>query len=249
MRSLLSANELRLAVALLVGLAYVTADVVVQGPMVSVDRLVHQWDGERSLPTLRVVAWPYDHVGQRAVTVPVLLLVAGLLGRRHRTWRPVALAVAAIVGLNVVVGGMKLLVGRAQTETGDPSVLTGGIIYPSGHASNMVLTCAVLLFLLRRYAPHRYSVRLVTLAATLTALTCVDSLYIGSHWVSDLVAGLMVGGLLALGVLVADRATDPHRVEARSPATSLPGLAPSTVLERLLYYLEPMHPERREDPP
>ncbi len=42
--------------------------------------------------------------------------------------------------LNVVVGAMKVLIGRAETETGSVDVLSGGIIFPSGHSSNMVLT-------------------------------------------------------------------------------------------------------------
>ena len=45
--------------------------------------------------------------------------------------------------LNVVVGAMKILIGRSETETGDPRVLNGGVIFPSGHSSNMVLTGGV----------------------------------------------------------------------------------------------------------
>ena len=75
--------------------------------------------------------------------MPILLVVAGVFARRHRTWRPVVLAAMSFLVLNVVVGAMKILIGRSETETGDPDVLNGGIIFPSGHSSNMVLTGGV----------------------------------------------------------------------------------------------------------
>ena len=115
-----------------------------------------------------------------SVLFPLLLAVAGVLSWRHRTWRPVCLAAFTFVSLNLVVGAMKVLIGRAETETGSVDVFSGGVIFPSGHSSNMVLT---------------------------GGLTCATSIYIGSHWVSDLIAGILVGGLLLQAVIVFDRAT------------------------------------------
>jgi len=133
--------------------------------------------------------------------------VAGVLSWRHRTWRPLCLAVVTFVGLNIVVGAMKILIGRAETETGSVDVLTGGIIFPSGHSSNMVLTGGLIIYLLRRYTENP-PVRLLTIVvATFTTLTCATSIYIQSHWVSDLIGGMLVGGLLLQAVIVFDRAT------------------------------------------
>jgi membrane-associated phospholipid phosphatase len=185
----------------------VLVDVFIQGPLVRLDLWVIQFDGQRELPALDRAAWIYDKAGQRSVLFPLLLAVAGVLSWRHRTWRPICLAGFTFVSLNVVVGAMKVLIGRSETETGSVDVFSGGVIFPSGHSSNMVLTGGLIIYLLRRYT-ERPPVRLLTgVVAVLTTLTCATSIYIGSHWVSDLIGGMLVGGLLLQAVIVFDRAT------------------------------------------
>jgi membrane-associated phospholipid phosphatase len=199
----------------------VIVDVFIQGPLVELDLWVHRFDGQKQYPGWDRAAMIYDNVGQRGVLIPLLLIVAAILAWRHRTWRPVSLAVFCVVSLNVVVGAMKLLIGRAETETGSPDVLSGGVIFPSGHSSNMVLTGGLIIYLLRRYT-ERPPVRLLAVVVGVaTALTCATSIYIGSHWVSDLIGGMLVGGLLLQAVIVFDRATMRARLRTSSlPASS-----------------------------
>ena len=206
-RDRISRRSRLIAVALSVALLVVVVDIFVQGPLTQLDIRIHRWDGEKEQPALDTWAWAYDKVGQRSVLVPILLVVAGMLARRHRTWRPVVLAAMSFLVLNVVVGAMKILIGRSETDTFDPSVLTGGVIFPSGHSSNMVLTGGVIVYLLLRYEPAA-RVRLVAAGwAVLTVLTILTSLYIGSHWLTDLVGGALVGGLLLQSVILFDVAT------------------------------------------
>jgi len=206
-RDRISRRSRLIAVALTVALLVVVVDIFVQGPLTQLDIRIHRWDGEKEQPSLDTWAWAYDKVGQRSVLVPILLVVAGVLARRHRTWRPVVLAAMSFLVLNVVVGAMKILIGRSETDTFDPSVLNGGVIFPSGHSSNMVLTGGVIVYLLLRYEPAA-RVRLVAAGwAVLTVLTILTSLYIGSHWLTDLVGGALVGGLLLQSVILFDVAT------------------------------------------
>lgn len=204
------------------GLLYVLVDIFVEGPLTSLDVKVERWDGETSLPSLQSSAWLYDKVGQRSVLIPVLLIVAGILARRHRTWRPVVLAGVSFLILNVVVGAMKIIIGRSETETGDPSVLNGGVIFPSGHSSNMVLTGGLIIYLLWRYTDRPPMRRLIVLVSAMTATTIAVSIYIGSHWVSDLIGGALVGGLLLQAVIVFDRKT--VHVRQDPPAILAPAL-------------------------
>jgi membrane-associated phospholipid phosphatase len=196
-----------IAVLLSASLGYVIVDIFIRGPLTQLDIVIYDWDGEAAFPSLEQAARWYDKMGQRSVLVPILLLVAGIFARRHRTWRPVVLAAMSFLVLNVVVGAMKVLIGRSETETGNADVLSGGIIFPSGHSSNMVLTGGVIVYLCLRYAEQPPVRRIAALWTTLTTLTILTSLYIGSHWLTDLVAGVLVGGLLLQSVILFDLAT------------------------------------------
>lgn len=223
----------RMISALLAGsLTYVIVDIFVQGPLTQLDIVVQRWDGEAQFPALSDTAWIYDKLGQRSVLVPILLVVAGVFARRHRTWRPVVLAMLSFLVLNVVVGAMKILIGRAETETGSVDVLTGGVIFPSGHSSNMVLSGGLIIYLFWRYAEDPPLRRLTVLIAVLTSLTILTSLFIGSHWLTDLVAGVLVGGLLLQLVILFDRATARYRDN------------PPTMFGRPLLFLARFEPDR-----
>ena len=134
--------------------------------------------------------------------------------------------------LNVVVGAMKMLIGRAETETGSPDVFAGGVIFPSGHSSNMVLSGGLIIYLFWRYAADPPLRRLTVVIAVLTSLTIVTSLFIGSHWLTDLVGGVLVGGLLLQLVILFDRATARYRQN------------PPTLFGRRLTLLTRFEPDR-----
>ncbi len=210
-RDQIGARSRLIAVALTVALVYVIVDIFVQGPLTQLDIRINAWNGQKAIPSLDGAAWAYDKMGQRSVLVPILLAVAGHFARKNRTWRPVVLAAMSFLVLNVVVGAMKILIGRSQTETGDPSVLQGDIIFPSGHSSNMVLTGGVIVYLMLRYAKEPPVRTVAAVWSVLTTLTILTSIYIGSHWLSDLVGGALVGGLLLQSVILFDIATKDIR--------------------------------------
>jgi len=210
-RDQIGARSRAIAVVLTVALAYVIVDIFVQGPLTQLDIRVNDWNGQTAIPALDEAAKWYDKMGQRSVLVPILLAVAAYFAKKNRTWRPVVLAAMAFLVLNVVVGAMKVLIGRSQTETGDPSVLQGDIIFPSGHSSNMVLTGGVIVYLMLRYARKPPVRSVAALWSLLTTLTILTSIYIGSHWVSDLIGGALVGGLLLQSVILFDIATKDVR--------------------------------------
>jgi membrane-associated phospholipid phosphatase len=196
-----------IAIALSVALLYVMVDIFVEGPLTHLDEKFYKWHPHETVAGLHRWAWLYDKFGQRSVLLPILLVVAGVLANRHKTWRPLVLAFTSFVILNVVVGAMKVIIGRSETETGDPSVFNHGIIFPSGHSSNMVLTGGVLVYLLVRYGKNPPVRRVVAGWTFLTSLTIATSLYLGTHWISDLIGGALVGGLLLQAVIVFDRTT------------------------------------------
>jgi len=204
---LLGLRGRRLLAGLSVALAVLMVDVFTHGPLVRLDLWVAKFNGRTEWPALSLPADIYDKVGQRTVTIPILLIVAGVLGRKHGSWRPVLLSLWMVLSLNLVVGGLKVLVGRAKPSSGSADVLTGGIIFPSGHSANMVLTGGLIIYLLKRYTARPPVRPLLLLVAALTTMTVLVSLYRDTHWLTDLIGGALVGGLLLEAVIVMDRAT------------------------------------------
>ncbi len=143
------------------------------------------------LPVLHVI----DRIGQRAVCLPILGLAAFVAARRQRSWRPAVVAVLAVLGLNFVVGVLKLSLGRAEPETGNPAFFAGGMAYPSGHTSNIVLVYGLAVYLLGAYAAvTRRTVRVMASAVVLlSAVMVFTSLTEDWHWFADLISGLVVG--------------------------------------------------------
>lgn len=158
-----------------------------------------------------------DGVGLRAITAPALVVISGGLGWRIRSWRPVVLALSAILLVNLTVGFMKLGFGRGLPRDHNPDLFIGGVMWPSGHAANISMTMAMLIFLFSRYRGIILSPRAKALAIGIpTSIMCSASIICAYHWLSDLIAGVAVGLLVALTVSGLD---DRHRLLS---ATRLP---------------------------
>lgn len=232
----LSARSRLVAAALTVAFLYVVADVIVKGPLVAFDKVFWRWHHKETVAGLHDWAWGYDKMGQRSVLLPLMLLLAGWLARKHRTWRPLVLSLAAFAILNLVVGLLKIAIGRSETETHNLTAFNGGIIFPSGHSSNMVLTGGMMAYLLVRYVERPPVKRFLAGWTVLTLLTIATSLYLGTHWVSDLIGGVLIGGLLLQAVIVFDRKTAHVRED------------PPAIVARAIRLIEPSQPDDPNDP-
>jgi hypothetical protein len=154
------------------------------------------------LPVLHLL----DRIGQRAVCLPVLGAVIFWMWRRTGSWRPAVVSGVSVFFLNLVVGILKVVLGRESPHTADPAFFVGGLAYPSGHTSNIVLVYGLAVYLLGRY--YRVSRRtyglLWSAVALLSVVMVVVSMSLNWHWFADLVAGLIVGGIVLELTVAAD---------------------------------------------
>jgi membrane-associated phospholipid phosphatase len=148
-----------------------------------------------------------DDLGLRGLTAVVLILAASYIAYRFKTWRPLNLAVLSLLSLNLIVGTFKLILGRTKPRDGFDLLHAGGMSYPSGHASNAVLSWGILAYLIYRYAHvDRYQGRLATAGVVTISLTvCVVSLIRHTHWFTDLLGGLFIGSAILVAVIAVDR--------------------------------------------
>ena len=197
----------RWSAALFIGFLLVTHQVVINGPLIEIDKWIHDLDRPKYEGISGFVIRRLDDLGLRSVTATALLIAAFYIARRFKTWRPLNLAILSLISLNLVVGFFKFWLGRTKPKVGIDLLHFGGMSYPSGHASNALLTWGVLAYLIYRYAHvDRYRGRLASAGvATISLTVCIVSLVRDTHWFSDLLGGLFVGGALLVLVIAIDR--------------------------------------------
>jgi membrane-associated phospholipid phosphatase len=200
-------RALRWAVLLFSGFLFVTQQVLSYGPLVEYDKKINRQPKPQFEGFAGFVLRRLDDLGLRWLTATVLLFAAAFIAYKFKTWRPLNLAFLSLISLNLVVGTFKIFLGRTKPRDGFDLLHVGGMSYPSGHASNAVLSWGILAYLIYRYAKvDRYQGRLASAGVVLISLTvCTVSLIRHTHWFSDLLGGLFVGSALLVTVIAIDR--------------------------------------------
>ena len=200
-------RALRWSLLLFVGFLVVTQQVLTNGPLVAYDKEINSQPKPQFEGLAGFILRRLDDLGLRGLTATVLLIAATFIAYKFKTWRPLNLAMISLLSLNLVVGTFKLILGRTKPRDGFDLLHAGGMSYPSGHASNAVLSWGILAYLIYRYAKvDRYQGRLASAGVVLISLTvCVVSLIRHTHWFSDLLGGLFVGSALLVAVIAIDR--------------------------------------------
>ncbi|WP_165186643.1 phosphatase PAP2 family protein [Caulobacter soli] len=137
-------------------------------------------------------------------TTATVLIVAFLLWCRR--WR-------AGLGLALVMTASAILVPSLKTafHFARPSLLYSGadaFSFPSGHATSAMALFVMLAFITGRGASAGVRWLIAGLAALIITLTGLSRIYVGAHWLSDVLAAFALGGALALtGIALAARET------------------------------------------
>jgi membrane-associated phospholipid phosphatase len=197
----------RWSAILFAGFLLITHQVLINGPLIEIDKWIHGLERPEFRGVSGFIIRRLDDLGLRGVTASPLLLAAFYIARRFKTWRPLNLAILSVISLNIVVGFFKFWLGRTKPKVGIDLLHFGGMSYPSGHASNALLTWGVLAYLIYRYAHvDRYRGRLASAGVAAISLTvCTVSLIRDTHWFSDLLGGLFVGAALLVLIIAIDR--------------------------------------------
>ena len=192
---------------MLFGFLLITHQVIINGPLVHLDAMIANADRPKLGNGLNNFLMVIDDLGLRGVTAPILLISAFLISRRFKSFRPLNLSILSLVALNLVVGLAKLGFGRTKPRLNVDLLHFGGLSYPSGHAANALLTWGLLSYLIFRYT-HKEpfeGMRLTWLVVLITTSVCVVSLFRNTHWLTDLIGGLFIGGALLVAVIAVDR--------------------------------------------
>ncbi|MCY0938241.1 phosphatase PAP2 family protein [Streptomyces sp. H34-S4] len=153
--------------------------------------------------------WPQLHafldylvvLGQRGPTAVMVAAWLGWRSWRQHTLRPLITLGVALLLLNMTVGAVKLGLGRLgphyATEIGSAELFGGGDIFPSGHTANAVVTWGILAYL----ASTTVTRRVLSLVSAVVSLSVgATTVYLGTHWLSDVLLGWLAGLLVLLAL-------------------------------------------------
>lgn len=145
----------------------------------------------------------WSHATEPWVLYLLLTVLAGGLALRGLVQRRALWIVpVALVGWGLAVL-CKLIVGRPRPVPEEAIKQSLGYSYPSGHATNSTIAMILLVVLLWPLARRAWSRTLLVLgAASVAALTCLDRIFLGVHYPSDVVAGVLVGSAMTAAALL-----------------------------------------------
>ena len=139
-------------------------------------------------------------LGDVQVLLPIILVVLGWF-IAHRLWRTAIYWLAAIGVAEALVKVIQLALHRHR-----PGALYVGVeqfSFPSGHATLSVVVYGFLAFLLAAGAPQRLRVFIGCSAVILIGAVTSSRLYLGAHWMSDVLAALSFGAAWIAALAVA----------------------------------------------
>jgi undecaprenyl-diphosphatase len=133
------------------------------------------------------------------IIITVSLVVAVLLFFRRRLE---ALFVAALPGLAALFTWLiKVLVDRPRP--GDELFDNGGLSFPSGHVSYIVVFLGFFIYLLPGLIKQRVIVpALQAIMVIFILLMMASRIYLGEHWPGDVLGSIMLGGLILAPAIV-----------------------------------------------
>ena len=161
---------------------------------------------EHRSPFWDVPARVMNVVGGTAFTTFVAVVLVVVLVLLRRRWTAVYVA-SAFVASNLVVQLLKLLLSRARPADILVSIQSGS--FPSGHVANAATLAVVLAVIFWRWW-------VIAAGAAYVLLMALSRTYLGAHWVSDTVGGLLIGAAVAVIVWApfAERVLSEHVADA-----------------------------------
>ena len=193
------------------------------------DVAVLQWLHQHSTPLLTQMATELTYLGTGTVVLMIVAVAALFLWHTEHK-HSARLLLAAVAGNILLNGVLKLVFHRARPSVFEWQTTAVSSSFPSGHAMSATVCYGTVAYLVIRLQKHHWSRLLTgTAAVILILLICATRLYLGVHYPSDVIAGIIVGlawasfcmATLEASLLIARRRAPRAVVEERRAPTEV----------------------------
>jgi membrane-associated phospholipid phosphatase len=175
-------------------------------------------------PAVDLLATAYTDVGGTVGMPALALTVMVVLALRRRSWTPVILIVIAGAGSLLMTIAGKQLIGRTRPPLADavpPYEYSAS--FPSGHSLNSVVIAGIVAYLIvLRLKSQRARTLTVILAALFAATMGLSRVYLGHHWLTDVLAAWSLGAAWLAMIITAHRLY----LTARTHRSAVPAAVP-----------------------
>ena len=163
-------------------------------------------------------------IGSAVVYVPLFAAVAAWLVWWQRLPRLAAFVVVTTAGSTLLNALVKLAVDRARPVLDDPVAHAGGMSFPSGHAQSAMVAASVLLLVFLPLLRGAWRWVAVGVAVAYVLAIGFARVTLGVHYVSDVLAGYVLGAAWVAAMIAAFNAW--RRERGRPAADPAQGLEP-----------------------
>ena len=160
----------------------------------SLDSSVLEWMHRHASPSGMAVCIAISRVGS-PLTMTFLAIAGALVLAAFEEWVVLGGWIAAFSGASILDRWLKLVVHRPRPPYARAGIHHPSWSFPSGHAMGALVGIGMLTYVLLRFAEATRRTRLVAWAAAtvVIALIGVSRVYLGVHYLSDVIGGYAVG--------------------------------------------------------
>ena len=208
------------------------AEHVLAGGTQAFDVAILEWLHGHQSKTLTAVMVEMTYLGTGTVVLVVVGVAALFLWHTEHK-HSARLLLAATIGNILLNGALKLVYHRPRPSVFAWQTTAVSSSFPSGHAMSATVVYGTVAYLLMRLQKH-YWAKMLTLAGAilLILLICLTRLYLGVHYPSDVLGGIIVGlawasfcmATLEASLVLARRRAPREVVEERRARTELPAV-------------------------
>jgi undecaprenyl-diphosphatase len=212
--------------ALVVGIVFDMVDQ--ESGLARWDESVARWGSENATSwSTDVLDFVTDFGGTR-----YLVLICGAVALydyiRHRNGNVFLFFLVILLGVVLINNGLKMIVDRERPDV-PHLVMPSGSSFPSGHSAAAAAAWFALALVVSRTWSRRGRAVAAAVAAIVTVAVAASRALLGVHWLTDVVAGMMVGWgwFLLVALVFGGRIQRLGEPAERAAPAAVPGPTPT----------------------